>query len=33
MQVSLLLYTTIQEKAVAIEKENQNDENSLNPSI
>lgn len=31
MQVSLLLYTTIQEKAVAIEKEN--DENSLNPSI
>ncbi|XP_011875096.1 PREDICTED: Werner Syndrome-like exonuclease isoform X2 [Vollenhovia emeryi] len=31
--VSLLLYTTIHEKTVAIEKENQNVENRLNPSI
>lgn len=31
--VSLLLYTTIQEKAVVIEKENQNNENMLNSSI
>ena len=32
LQVSLLLYTTLDAKAITIEKENQNDENSLNLS-
>ncbi|XP_011687345.1 PREDICTED: Werner Syndrome-like exonuclease isoform X2 [Wasmannia auropunctata] len=31
--VSLLLYTTLEAKAAAVEKENQNNESSLNPSI